>query len=88
MRKDTYNGYEHLAAAIVKQACEDYLHIRKRLYRINGFTADGRILRGRLKELERFFESDWFGILSNLDGVELQKNLDEMYNSWKLKQAK
>jgi hypothetical protein len=84
MRKNTYNGYEHLAGAIVKQACEDYLHIRKRLYRINGFTSDGRILRGRLKEIELFFESNWFSTLSNLDGVELKRNLDRMYESWKL----
>lgn len=88
MRKDTYNGYEHLAGAIVKQACEDYLHTRKRLYRINYFSTDGRILSSKLNEIKRFFRSDWFGVLSSLDGIELERNLDQMYESWKLKQEK
>ena len=86
MKKDTYNGYEHLAAAIIETAIMDYLHIRKRLYRINSFTTDGRIFQGRLKEIKQFFRSEWFSILSNIDGVELERKLDEMYESWKLTQ--
>jgi hypothetical protein len=86
MKQVNYNGYEHLAAAIIETAVMDYLHIRKRLYRINSFTTDGRILQGRLKEIKKFFRSEWFTVLSDLDGVELERKLDEMYESWKLTQ--
>ena len=46
------NPYENLANAIVLQAVKDY--------RLTDDEAE-------LAEIERFFRSDWFGVLTDLD---------------------
>ena len=59
------NPYEDLANAIILQAVKDYR-----------LTDDER----ELQEIERFFRSGWFGVLSKVDPEFLIKEL------WKEKQ--
>lgn len=51
--KGSKNGYEALAQAIIVQAAKDY---KKALE---------RDARGFCREIERFFHSDWFTVLSD-----------------------
>lgn len=54
------NPYEELANAIILQAVKDY--------RLTDDEAD-------LAEIERFFRSGWFGVLSKVDPEYLIRNL-------------
>lgn len=54
------NVYEDLANAIILQAVKDYR-------RTNNKRA--------LEELERFFLSDWFSVLTSIDGSRLLQEL-------------
>ena len=54
------NPYEDLANAIILQAVKDYR-----------LTDDER----ELQEIERFFRSGWFGVLSKVDPEFLNKEL-------------
>lgn len=54
------NPYENLANAIILQAAKDYR-----------LTDDER----ELQEIERFFRSGWFGVLSKVDPEFLIKEL-------------
>ncbi len=55
--------WEMLVAAIVKAACDDYKH----------FSGKGR------QGIEKFFRSEYFRTISNIDPDWLIKNLREMY---------
>ena len=64
------DGYEMLAAAVVERAVLDYRQAQENIRaKYNVLDAQNMIRR-----LERFFRSEWFGILSDLDG----ENLIEM----------
>ena len=54
------NPYENLAQAIILQAVKDYR-----------LTDDEQ----ELQEIERFFRSGWFGVLSKVDPEDLIKKL-------------
>lgn len=54
------NPYERLANAIILQAVKDYRHCSSK-------SAEMMI--------EKFFLSDWFGVLTNLDGSVLLEKL-------------
>lgn len=54
------NPYENLANAIVLQAVKDY--------RLTDDDAE-------LAEIERFFRSDWFGVLTDVNPEYLIRNL-------------
>ena len=54
--------YQNLANAIVLHAVADYR-----------LTNDSR----ELEDLERFFRSDWFAALTNIDGEALLRKLQE-----------
>ena len=54
------NPYENLANAIILQAAKDYR-----------LTDDEQ----QLQEIERFFRSGWFGVLSKVDPESLIKEL-------------
>lgn len=69
--------YCRLANAIIIQAVHDY---RKAL-RHNSLQAQGVNCQQNIAELERFFTSDWFRLLSDLDGKALMarvRKLEEM----------
>lgn len=61
------NGYERLALAIVEQAILDYKNASRRL---REETDEYEIfkLQCRIKEIERFFRSNWCDILTDYKG--------------------
>lgn len=63
--------YERLANAIVLQAAKDY---RTALRRLNHDPYD-YAARMKIKELERFFLSSWYAVLTNVDGELLMERL-------------
>lgn len=58
----TISPYEDLANAIILRAVKDY----RRSYNSR-----------ELEDIERFFRSDWFGVLTNIDGEMLIRRLRE-----------
>lgn len=67
--EEGYDPYENIANAVILQACIDY----KRGY--GNFLRDGDT--SKLKELEKFFRSDWYRELTDLDGEYLMQRLRE-----------
>lgn len=65
--------YKNLANAIILQAVKDYREAGKKLKKR---PKNGNI-KLMAKDCERFFCSEWFGALSNLDGRMLLKWLKE-----------
>lgn len=76
--KITPEGCERLANAIVKQAADDYLSVKARFHRSDDDWKD--TVSGRKKkedELVKFFHSDWYELLTDLDGDTLIRLLNE-----------
>ena len=72
--------YTELAVAVVKQACKDYKTAVHRLLRDHDHEAALRMKA----DVEKFFRSEWFTMLSDLDGEALMKRIYEMeYRVWK-----
>ena len=65
--------YQRLANAIVEQAAKDYRSALKALAR----DSDNAYIQDEVKSIERFFRSEWFSILSDLNGELLLKKLKE-----------
>lgn len=65
--------YENLANAIILSAVKDYRAARRKLKR-KLKNEDAKLM---VEDCERFFCSDWFGALSNVDGKALLKRLKE-----------
>ena len=65
--------YENLANAIIFSAVKDYSAARRKLKR-KPKNEDAKLM---VEDCERFFCSDWFGALSNVDGKALLKRLKE-----------
>ncbi len=65
--------YENLANAIILRAVEDY---RCTLNRLNDFLGDRDSIRTKY-EVERFFRSGWFSVLTTLDPEILIRKLNE-----------
>jgi hypothetical protein len=65
------NGYEMLAAAVVERAVLDYKQA------LENIRAKYNVLEAQnvIRNLERFFRSEWFSILSDLDGEMLVQQL-------------
>ena len=68
--------YERLANGIVLQAVKDYREALQNL-RINPSYPDA--LR-TVSEVERFFRSGWFSVLTSVDGVVLMEKLRKEHN--------
>ena len=64
-------AYERLAAAIVVQAVKDYKGALRKEAR--GKATDST--QGTIISCEHFFKSDWFQMLSDLDGVALMEKV-------------
>lgn len=71
-----YTGYERLADGIILQAVDDYRKARKEL-KLNIHNHEAMII---LKDSERFFRSEWFGVLTALDGKDLLSKLETEIN--------
>lgn len=67
------SGYELLANAIIEQAAKDY---RKLLYALK-INKNNRSARANKTHLEKFFHSEWYRTLSNVNGAMLIAKLKE-----------
>jgi len=67
------NPYEELANAIILQAVRDY---RKALRTLSRYPYNRPAQYTRLS-IERFFRSEWFGVLTKLDPEPLIRRLRE-----------
>ena len=65
--------YDNLANAIIIQAAKDYKTALAHLKGVPGGIESSK----SVKDLESFFCSDWFGVLSNLDGKRLMNKIKE-----------
>jgi hypothetical protein len=64
---EAYNGYKELANAIILQAVKDY---RNRNY------------RSQRKRIKEFFRSEWYGILTDVNGeIIIQACTEERINT-------
>ena len=68
--------YENLANGIVLRAVDDYRDALRDL-RVNPSYPDA--LR-TVSEVERFFRSDWFSVLTSVDGLVLLEKLQKEYD--------
>lgn len=64
---------ERLANAIILQAVKDWRHGAKMLKK----HPDSRAGRDEVEETERFFRSEWYELLTDIDGEYLIKKLRE-----------
>ena len=67
------SGYQALANAIIIQAAKDFKAAYKRMKR---FPDDGHA-QDEVREITRFFCSQWFEMLSDVDGPTLLKKIKE-----------
>ena len=68
MKKDVIErGYEALANAVIVQAVQDYKLALKKNSDID------------IKRLERFLRSEWFQVLTDLDGTYLIRKIKEVF---------
>lgn len=65
--------YENLARAVILQAVRDYRMARKKV-KYHPKNKEAKLM---IEDCERFFRSDWFGILTSVDGQMLMKKLQE-----------
>ncbi len=65
------DGYEMLAAAVVERAVLDYKQALENIRTKYNVLEAQNVIRN----LERFFRSEWFSILSDLDGEMLVQQL-------------
>lgn len=67
------NGYEELANAIIVQVAKDY----REALRLLGMKPNAKSAQHDKRSIERFFRSEWFSILTGLNGELLMKKLKE-----------
>ena len=65
------NGWEELASAIIMAAVKDYRRAMQRIRRCSG----AKMPMERIRECERFFRSEWFRTLTEIDGEALIRKL-------------
>lgn len=69
---DQQIAYENFANAIILRACEDYMSLE-----VDGYVNDSPARYINKYEIEKFFHSDWFRELTDLDGDYLINILKE-----------
>lgn len=69
------DGYINLANAIIEQAAKDYIKALKVVEK-KPKDVDANITKS---EVESFFKSDWFQMLTNLDGKKFISALQTEY---------
>ena len=65
------DGWGDFAEAIVLRAVEDYRHVNNRLRE----NPDDLRLQAQKEEIEEFFRSSWFRVLTDLNGKRLLHRL-------------
>lgn len=68
--REIKTGYENLANAIVAQACDDYRRLQR------GKRVPDKVTK---EECEKFFLSQWFESLTQVDGKKILKRLIKEY---------
>lgn len=68
------NPYQALANAVVEMAVKDYKQALKQHYRF----PDNEDYKTEVANLERFFRSDWYVMLTSLDGEYLMAGVRRM----------
>lgn len=81
-------GYKALGYAIVAQAAEDYLDVRRKIYLAENFENYSNLeilsnLRRKKHELIRFFMSGWYQLIGTMDGKSMLKKLDKEFEERK-----
>lgn len=71
------DGYQLLANAIIEQAVKDYRYDRDILKTRSEKTTAYKNAAYDIKRIERFFRSDWFKELTDIDGEWLLDKLRE-----------
>lgn len=69
--KDTETAFEDLSIAIIAQAAEDY---RKVLRKLENDPFNVYLLIEKV-EIEKFFRSQWYECLTNVDGTMILRRL-------------
>ena len=75
MKKGLYGGldpYQALANAVVQNAAEEYRAALKRLNK----DPENVIAKAEVQELKRFFRSQWYEVLTEVDGEYLMEMLE------------
>ena len=67
------NPYKELANAIIVQAVKDY----REALRLSNMNPNDKSAQHDKRSIERFFRSEWFSILTDLNGELLMKKLKE-----------
>jgi hypothetical protein len=69
--------WQNLAAAIVAQACRDYVKSYKIVLKEKNCPSGqlSNYHRGNLKSIEHFFHSDWYAMLTDIDPDHLIRQL-------------
>lgn len=67
------DAYEKLANAIILQTVKDWRAARRKLKR----KSQNESARIELRNCERFFHSEWFTTLTNVDGAVILRKLYE-----------
>ncbi len=73
MKKPELDPYQELANAIIVMAAKDYRHA----LRIQRRNPDSKAAQIKIDEIERFFRSEWYQVLTNVDGEMLMRRLRE-----------
>ncbi len=71
------DGYTDLANAIIEQAVRDYVKTLKKLKR----NPDNKKAKEDLRELESFFFSEWYRVLTDLNATYLLRKVREQLES-------
>ena len=66
-------GLENLTNAIIIQAVKDYRSA------LSGCKVNGRDSKAVIAECERFFQSEWFKVLTKVDGNYLTTSIRKEY---------
>ena len=70
-------GIEDLSNAIILQAVKDYR------IALAGGSVNGRDSKSVIEECERFFQSEWFNVLTNVDGMVIMANIRKEFGKTK-----
>lgn len=70
---ENMENYQDLANAIVEMAARDYMKAKKRLKKY----PENKEALGQVEECKRFFHSNWYQILTKVDGDKLIEKLDK-----------
>lgn len=70
------NPYENLANAIVLTAVDDYRRALRRFAK----NPNSKDVKADVDEMERFFRSKWYSVLTSVDGEYLIRKLRKEHN--------